>query len=212
MWIQQFVLGMGTPEFCPQFILLWQWTMITSRTYFLRGTSEPSGNGGELDAAGSTVVGRESCEGTAGMISACVPAAQATTVELNPISSQLKDDFLTQVSGDKKRNASTSPVSDPLEDDIVGSRRLTKDRIVESAEIIDEPISAEAESNLELDDPGNIKLPSSSPDNRVIRRSTRAGKHVADFSKFAEARQRKLDKSAKSRFKLDSGDKIAKLD
>lgn len=169
---------------------------------------------GEPDATRSIAVGRESCEGTAGMVSASVFAVQAVTaeptqvaveeltVELDPHEMQYKVTTPQIIS--EKRKAFTSPEEYDVSNN-TGSRRPFKTRVFESA-----VVDCEAEEELDVEDNGNthsmeaanIKLPSSSPDVRVTRNMKAAAvadgsKNKADFSKLVALREKRRKEQSK---------------
>lgn len=94
--------------------------------------------GGEPDAAGSTVDGRKSSEGTAGVVSVSAPAAQTATAEQdkdpNKGESHVMEAHSLEVSirtASEKRKASESPDSDIEGEGNTGDRRVSKARTME---------------------------------------------------------------------------------
>jgi len=176
-------------------------------------------HGGAPDAAGSTVLGRESGEGTVGAVSASAPTEKMATAEFDPLKvvscdyagtppTNLPGKTLIQATGEK-RKASTSPGSEVDAVEGVITRRPLKARVIESTE------SPEARSVIEKDDSDGAEsvvsvsdvetemavveeLDTSSPDNRVTRARTRRSGETADFSQLTAARQKRINKSGKA--------------
>jgi len=100
-------------------------------------------HGGAPDAAGSTVLGRKSSEGTVGVASASAPADQAATAETEPLemvacipedTPNVVQTETSIITAGEKRKASTSPGSEA--DGVAGifTRRPIKTRVIESTE------------------------------------------------------------------------------
>jgi len=95
-------------------------------------------HGGEPDAAGSTVDGRESSEGTAGVGSVSAPAAQAATAEPDSDPNKGESHAMEANNPDapirtmsEKRKAAESPDGDTEGDGNSGDRRFNKARAME---------------------------------------------------------------------------------
>jgi len=159
-------------------------------------------HGGAPDAAGSTVYGQKSCEGTVGVASASAPTEQAATAE-QPITLS-QDDYpkrkdCTEDTGvlnpSEKRKATSSPYNDD-EVQISVTRRPIKTRIVDSVEG-EGPNKMKAvftEEELSSDeDKEDAEISPSSTDSisnrRVTRRTVRQSNVAADFSALAAAQE-----------------------
>lgn len=183
-------------------------------------------HGGEPDAAGSIVLGRESCEGTVEVASASASTAQVATAELNNDSNkelvhscdqELQMEIQSSSNAGEKRKASVSPGS---ETEMIGSRRPNKARIVESEEVQDQDVRVYLEDHNEDFDENaaaDAMLPSSSPEAcGITKKSLRNLGSSADFSALKEARLRKQAKELaideKDKKSLDTRDLMESMD
>jgi len=141
-------------------------------------------HGGAPDAAGSTVLGRESGEGTVGVVSASAPADQVATAEdtefliddVRNTREEYSEETIIPATGEK-RKATSSPGEDTEEAEPIGVRRPNKARVIDSVEdenrgdtvVVEESCSiSEVEEVKE-----NIASPLSSLEGRVIRGTAR---------------------------------------
>lgn len=179
-------------------------------------------HGGAPDAAGSTVFGQASCEGTAGVVSVSAPVDQMATAEIDPresVDCVIADSPAAthidyppaQVAGEK-RKASTSPGSEV--DGAVGiiARRPIKARAIEPTESPEaRSISDNSEieydkdkyaDNISENETGTItneEIGASSSEGRITRASAKKKKKMADFSQLTESRKKKCVRPRSSR-------------